>query len=904
MKHSAFLFKLMVVLMLVALTLAALPAGQISAAPLAAPIVNETFRNSTAPGWVLYDSACLTAGSTTGACAEAPNNEGNGNGWLRLTSDTSNQRASAIYNSAYSSAMGIQVTFQYASYGTLNGGSADGFTFYLIDGATASPTTGGDGAAMGYAFNALTGDPGVTKGYLAVGLDEYGSFGGQVVSDNGCFTDPPPQPGIKVLGSGNLAGSPANSARHAYDCLQYVNTGILTGDRAGARWVRITIAPNATSVKVETSPDQVTWTTRIAPFALPATQVALPATFKMGFSGGTGFWAAFHEIRNLSVTGAQTSTTSVACVPNPSTVGHSVTCTATVTGGSGTPTGTIDFYDGATLLQSGVALNGTAQATYTTSAFTQGSHTITANYGGNTVYDASSGNTTQVVNAAPKACSANLIQNPGAEAGSGTTNCGIVAVPNWTTTGTFTAPQYGFGAPTCDAGTPHGNNYFAGGPGGAVSTASQDISLGAYASSIDAGTATFDLSALLGGWQSQNDRAQVDITFLDAGNNPLGAATTIGPVTNADRGNVTGLLSRQATGTVPLNTRSVRVVQTMIRAAGTWNDGYADDLALSVCIPDEPPTVASQTLQSTYKGTGPSNFTVTFSEDVSVAGGATGTDSATNPANYRIINKGANGLVDTAACNLPLGGDDKEILPSSVTYIPNTSVVNLGSALPAGKYRLFVCGTTSIVDLAANALAGNGTTSGTDYTFDFVVGAATTSPVASADAVLPSTGFPMGYVTRLPAQPAAKAYASTDLVLEIPALEQKMIIVGVPQTEQTWDVSWLGGNAGWLEGSAFPTWNGNTVLTAHVWDALNQPGPFAKLRSLKYGDQVLIHAFGQTYTYEVRTSSLLWGARGVSSVFKHQDESYITLLTCETYNPLTGGYIFRRMVGAVLVSVK
>ena len=65
-----------------------------------------------------------------------------------------------------------------------------------------------------------------------------------------------------------------------------------------------------------------------------------------------------------------------------SVFGQPVTFTASVTSGSpGTPTGTVTFKDGATTLGTG-ALNGSAQATFTTSALSTGAHTITASYGG------------------------------------------------------------------------------------------------------------------------------------------------------------------------------------------------------------------------------------------------------------------------------------------------------------------------------------------------------------------------------------------------------------------------------------------------------------------------------------------------------------------------------------------
>ncbi|MGD9924929.1 MAG: Ig-like domain-containing protein, partial [Pseudorhodoplanes sp.] len=63
---------------------------------------------------------------------------------------------------------------------------------------------------------------------------------------------------------------------------------------------------------------------------------------------------------------------------NPSQVGQAVTFTATVTGLS--PTGSVTFRDGATVLGT-VALSG-GQANLSTSALAAGSHSITAEYGG------------------------------------------------------------------------------------------------------------------------------------------------------------------------------------------------------------------------------------------------------------------------------------------------------------------------------------------------------------------------------------------------------------------------------------------------------------------------------------------------------------------------------------------
>jgi uncharacterized repeat protein (TIGR01451 family)/CSLREA domain-containing protein len=85
------------------------------------------------------------------------------------------------------------------------------------------------------------------------------------------------------------------------------------------------------------------------------------------------------------------TTTTVTSSQNPSTYGQPVTFTATVTAvapGGGTPTGTVTFYDGTTVLAT-VALTGSGQATFTTSSLFIGTHSITATYNGDANFNAS-----------------------------------------------------------------------------------------------------------------------------------------------------------------------------------------------------------------------------------------------------------------------------------------------------------------------------------------------------------------------------------------------------------------------------------------------------------------------------------------------------------------------------------
>ncbi len=183
----------------------------------------------------------------------------------------------------------------------------------------------------------------------------------------------------------------------------------------------------------------------------------------------------------------------------------------------------------------------------------------------------------------PVPYSVNLIGNGNAELGPGSsTGQHVLLVPGWVTTGPFTVVPYtaGGGFPTVsDPGPPDRSNQFFAGGSGALSTASQDIDVSGNASDINAGKVTCDLSAWLGGFFTDQDNAMLQLIYFD-GANDLGSFP-IGPVTAAERGNQTGLLLRGVTALpVPPNTTRIRLVLTMTRAAGAFNDAYADSLSL------------------------------------------------------------------------------------------------------------------------------------------------------------------------------------------------------------------------------------------------------------------------------------------------------------------------------------
>jgi len=166
--------------------------------------------------------------------------------------------------------------------------------------------------------------------------------------------------------------------------------------------------------------------------------------------------------------------------------------------------------------------------------------------------------------------------------------------------------------------------------------------------------------------------------------------------------------------------------------------------------------------------------------------------------------------------------------------------------------------------------------------------------------LIPVTGFAPNVTTDMSQSPRV-AYTDTAITLEIPALSVNIPIVGVPRKDGMWNVSWLGNQAGWLEGSAFPSWNGNSVLTSHVYLSNGKPGPFAKLRELKYGDQIIVRAYGQKYIFELRTYTVV--TPNDKSIMKHEEKPWLTLVTCMNYDEKTDTYKNRFIVRAVLVKV-
>ncbi|WP_037837630.1 Ig-like domain repeat protein [Streptomyces sp. NRRL S-337] len=168
-----------------------------------------------------------------------------------------------------------------------------------------------------------------------------------------------------------------------------------------------------------------TWTTRTgSPFTVTAT-----------YNGDTNFTTSTGtDTQTLS---KLPTTTTVTSTPDPSVSGQPVTIRATVSATSGTPTGTVTFTfgDGTNSATAPVS-GGVATITHTYSGTTGSPFTLSAAYGGDASFAASTGTDPQTVNRA-------------------TTSTVVVSTPNPSTTGdtvtvtaTVTAVSPGTGTPT------------------------------------------------------------------------------------------------------------------------------------------------------------------------------------------------------------------------------------------------------------------------------------------------------------------------------------------------------------------------------------------------------------------------------------------------------------------------
>lgn len=142
------------------------------------------------------------------------------------------------------------------------------------------------------------------------------------------------------------------------------------------------------------------------------------------YAGDSAYSGSTSSTLTQTINKADTTTAVISSL-NPSTVGDSVTFTATV---SPAATGTVEFFDGTVSLGTETLnVSGSGQATVNTSALTTGSHSITGVYSGNAAYNNSTSPVlTQTVN------------NPNVNISVATSPTGLTIVADGAS---YTAPQ-------------------------------------------------------------------------------------------------------------------------------------------------------------------------------------------------------------------------------------------------------------------------------------------------------------------------------------------------------------------------------------------------------------------------------------------------------------------------------
>ena len=155
--------------------------------------------------------------------------------------------------------------------------------------------------------------------------------------------------------------------------------------------------------------------------------------YRAVFTNASGSVTSSAATLTVNTAGA---TTTVASSKNPTVFGQAVTFTATASATTGTPTGTVTFLDGASIIGT-ATLDSTGAASFTTSALAVGTHPITASYSGDTNFNANTSSPlTQIVNLDVATVAINASPNPS-----------VFGQPV-VATATVTATAPGSGAPT------------------------------------------------------------------------------------------------------------------------------------------------------------------------------------------------------------------------------------------------------------------------------------------------------------------------------------------------------------------------------------------------------------------------------------------------------------------------
>ncbi|HTN21152.1 MAG TPA: gliding motility-associated C-terminal domain-containing protein [Pelobium sp.] len=243
-----------------------------------------------------------------------------GQGYLRLTNNSVNQKGFIYSKENFNTSQGLSISFEYYTYG---GSGADGICFFLFDGSTTNFNIGGFGGSLGYAQYLPYGKtqqsdvlPGVSNGYIGVALDEFGNFPNPIEGRQGGKTGPGlfgiSKKSVVIRGKGNGNALNPNNYRYLIHEVASDKGVDLVNDAAerfpdstqlGFRKAYIDLKPNPAggynvSVRIKVGGSPTKTTTVIDNYYYPD---AAPANIAYGISSSTGDLTNFHEIRNVAI---------------------------------------------------------------------------------------------------------------------------------------------------------------------------------------------------------------------------------------------------------------------------------------------------------------------------------------------------------------------------------------------------------------------------------------------------------------------------------------------------------------------------------------------------------------------------------------------------------------------------
>lgn len=260
--------------------------------------ITETLRDS--------KSDNFTFGGTPTAYLTSGKNDPVGDGWLRLTRDQIWQTGYAILNQSFSSGLGVLVDLEFMIWRTSSAsGGADGISISLFDATTPTFNIGAFGGSLGYAqyINGATNKPGLSGGFLGLGIDEYGNYSNPTEGRVNGVGFKPNSIGLRGPASTDYAWITGSSTLSFN--LQIGQYASRPTDASAYRRIQIEMTPfsgssgiqYSVSARIKSSKNGL-FATVFGPIVLPYTP---PAQLKLALAASTGAQLNYHDVRNLMI---------------------------------------------------------------------------------------------------------------------------------------------------------------------------------------------------------------------------------------------------------------------------------------------------------------------------------------------------------------------------------------------------------------------------------------------------------------------------------------------------------------------------------------------------------------------------------------------------------------------------